>query len=426
VLALAGSALVGWAVFLRGEAVFLGFVAAAGFALVITYPHFGLYAMLFLVPLQNVVVIGEGTTLVRVVGLTAGVVWGAAKVVKREPLRPLLTSPLTTPLLVFLGLAAISVSWSDFYTWRRDFTSYVQLVVMVFIVLDVIDSPRRLKEVLAVLFLGSLISAGIVLYNSLSVINPSYLWDRPEGGHGDPNFTASTFLTLMPIAFWLVLDGKGWRRLLGVVSAAFFLTAVGLTVSRTGLTAILLLVISYLALISEGRVKYLFLILVILLIVSPFLPWEKIQYRFEAPDLLERVVRFRHAWHVLRNYPLTGGGLGREGRRTVIYVIHNLFLEIAAQLGLPGLLSMAWLWGTAWICLSRAYKEALLQQNGNLPSLINAIRVGLIVYLYFSLTLSTHKTRLMWLVLALGTVSYQVVRGTSADKVTEIHSYEKG
>jgi O-antigen ligase len=110
----------------------------------------------------------------------------------------------------------------------------------------------------------------------------------------------------------------------------------------------------------------------------------------------------------------------------VIYVIHNLFLEIAAQLGLPGLLSMAWLWGTAWICLSRAYKEALLQQNGNLPSLINAIRVGLIVYLYFSLTLSTHKTRLMWLVLALGTVSYQVVRGTSADKVTEIHSYEKG
>jgi O-antigen ligase len=281
---------------------------------------------------------------------------------------------------------------------------------MVFITLDVTDSPQRLKSVLLFLTLGCLVSAGLILYDSMGPSAPSYPWYRPEGGHGDPNYTASTLLSVLPIVFWFMRQGERWRWLVGGASAAFLLLAVGQTVSRTGLAAIVLLLAAQFVALRRRRLGFLLVAVLVLSAIAPLMPWDMIEYRLSMPDTFDRLEKYDHALHVLLRYPLTGGGLGRRGRRTVIFVIHNLFLEVAAQLGLPGLLSMVWLWVTAWRCLWRASKRSDVGDDTHISSLIPAIQVTTLIYFFFSMTLSTHQTRMMWLVLALGAACYRIVK----------------
>jgi O-antigen ligase len=346
-----------------------------------------------------------------VVGLVTGVAWGASKLMKKEPIRELLALPLALPMLVFLFLAAVSISWSEFTTWRQDFATYVQLVVMVFIILDVIDSPKRLELVFLVLVLGCIISAAIINYDLIRPSAPSYLWYRPRGGDGDPNYTASTYLVVLPILFWFMREG-GWQRaLLGGGTAAFLLLAVGLTVSRTALVSIVFLLVVQLAMVRKGRVTTLFAFILVFLSVAPLLPWERISYRFTVRGF-QRFSRFGYALSVFRQNPLIGAGLGHfpwKGNLTQPVVMHNLFVEMAVQLGLIGLLTMIWLWVVVWRHLSEASRLAAALSNNRVTSLVSAMRVSALMYLFFSMSLSTHQTRMMWLVLALGAACYRMV-----------------
>ena len=111
-------------------------------------------------------------------------------------------------------------------------------------------------------------------------------------------------------------------------------------------------------------------------------------------------------------------GLGRGlGKSPSQYdVLHNLFLEMLTQLGMPGLLAMVWIWAVAWRSLSKAQEGATMLQDEELPSLIPAIRVSVIVCLLFSLSLSNQTTRTVWLMFALAESCCRTLAGVISDR----------
>ena len=78
-VALLGAAYGGRNVPKRGMDIPILLVSGLAFIVVLMRPRVGLYAMLLLVPLQNVVVFETGGTLVRLVGIGVAVAWGGAR-----------------------------------------------------------------------------------------------------------------------------------------------------------------------------------------------------------------------------------------------------------------------------------------------------------------------------------------------------------
>jgi O-antigen ligase len=426
VLGVFGAALGGRAVFLYGLDALVWLAAGIAFVVVLIYPHIGLYVMLLLVPLENLVILERGATLVRVVGIAAFAAWVPSRLVRKELLRSLFESPLTMPMLVFLALCAISVLWSDFGAWRRAMVTYVQLVAWVFMVFDLVDSPRRLKQALFFFFLGAMVSAGFMVHESISGPAPSTLYYRPEGGQGDPNYSASTLLMVLPVVLSFVERRRGWQRLLGLASGVFLLAAVGFTVSRTALLVVPVLVASYLAMQSRhhSRAKLMLIVVLVLLATLPLWPWQRVEYRFTQVDLGRRFRRAEQGLQMFVKYPVLGRGLGKL---TAQYdVLHDLFLEMLTQLGVPGLLAMIWIWAIAWRSLSKAQEGATMLQDEELLSLIPAIRVSVIVCLLFSLSLSTQVTRTLWLMFALAENCYRIVAGVISDRVGGVSVLQSG
>lgn len=414
-LAVIGAILGGWAIPLRGLDTLVWLALAVAFIVVFAYPRAGLYAMLFLTPLVAFIDVGGDSTVVRYAGIVTFVAWGASKVVKREPIRPLLTGPLATPMLAFVSICVFSGLWSDFTSWRITTFSYVQLVIWVLMMFDLIDSPRRLETALVFVLGGALVSAGIVNYNSINSSATVYLWERSMGGRGDANFSASTYLMVLPYTFLLMRRRKWEQQLVGFASFGFLLLAIGFTVSRTGLLLILVMLIGQFLLLSkqESRIKYLLIVAFVVLAIAPLVPWQRIDYRFSrawsvetGPDLRLRIQLVQDAWQTFIEHPILGHGLGAGGNR--YSYLHNAFLQVLAELGLPGFLSMVWIWVTAWQSLSKAQRHARNLQTPEMDSLLPMIRLTVFIYLLFSLAVSNMHTREFWFVLALTEICYWI------------------
>jgi len=396
------------------------------FIVAVHYPRFGLYTLVFLIPLQNLVVFEGGSTLVRVIGAIVFVAWLAHKLSKKERFRPVLTGPLGVPMLVFVTICSTSALWSDYRAWREAMFTIIQLVAMVFVLLDLIDSPKRLEQALLVLLSGSLINGGVAIYRFVSQYTTWAFYSRAHGGGGDANFSSSVSLVALPFLFLLMRRRSGWQRFVGLLGTAVSLSAIAIMASRTVILLVpVLLILQFMAISKlSSKMKFLFGIVLIFLVIAPLWPWGNIEFRFSEMMAGEEIsVEYQggRAWlakWALGSFvenPILGLGLGRMKMR--YDPIHNLFLEIAVQLGLPGLLSMAWIWLVAWRTLSKARRLASTLQNTEMFSLISAIRLSLSIYLLFSLTVSNERVRMLWLMFALAEICYRIVEN--------LHSAEK-
>jgi O-antigen ligase len=379
---------------------------------VIAYPRTGLYAMLLLVPLTDLAILESGATLPRVIGTITLVAWGLRKLARKELIQPLLRGSLPVPMLLFLSLAGVSVLWSYFGVWREAMMTYVRLVAWVFVLLDLIDSPRRLRIALLFLLIGIFISAGMVIDQSIRYSSAwAGLWARPLGGRGNPNISASTYLIGLPILFFFMLHRKGWQWLVALAGIGFLYLAIAVTVSRSAIVLALLLPVLQIRAASKfaGRFKYLIAVAAILLVILPIVPWPQIEFRFARTvtgdpvlDYGSRVWLAEVALDTIQQYPLLGRGLGTWQEQ--YYIVHNLYLEIASQLGITGFAILVWILVVAWQSLSKAQQRVSRLGDKDLSSLIAALRFSLLIYLLYSFFGSTELKHTLWLLFALAEI----------------------
>lgn len=294
-------------------------------------------------------------------------------------------------------------------------------------------------------------------YGGLARIKDAHIYGevfepRIAGPLGDPNYFAQILLMLVPLALLLAWDAggrrgdsrrglptearsgarpDGRRRLLAYGAAGLMTAATVMTYSRGG--ALALAVVVALAFLWRGlevREVLAALALAGLLVVAlpsgflerlttleQVLPGTETLHpdsSFEKRRLVTRV-----AWEIFLDHPVLGVGAGnytvlydryadRVGSAareyddpTEAHYPHNLYLEVGAETGLPGLLVFGGALMAAFVGLRRSRRGALQRGHTTLAAIALGVGLGLAGYLLGSLFLHGQFQRYLWLLLAL-------------------------
>lgn len=321
---------------------------------------------------------------------------------------PSRVTPLNAPLLLLLGMLAVSITVT--YDPGLSFPKISGLfygIALTFTLMNHLRTPREMAAVAAGLLLAGLLITGVslvgtrwsaakvpalaLLLRDLYPRLPALLRGIPRAEAGfNPNQVAGTLILFVPLAGtllghylrhprlrvgWLVttlicalivLGAAGaivlTQSRLALIALTVILPVMGLAQGRWGIwaaVALLLIEISTVAVLGPGNVR------AFMLNVSPATPLD------EVHTWASRVEIWRRSLRVIADHPLTGVGFDTLSpiihSRYPTFVIsaenkiwhaHNILLQVALDLGLPGLvgylaLLMAWV-GMQWDVWHRA------------------------------------------------------------------------
>jgi len=248
---------------------------------------------------------------------------------------------------------------------------------------------------------------------------------RISGPIGDPNFYAQWLVMLTPLALDRAFgESRRSLRLAAWCAAAAMATSVVFSFSRGGLLA--LGVVALLMLIRRPvRARMLVAIAAAVLLALPLLPAGYIA-RVTAlgqvgtvesttdVSIRGRTAEAGAAWGMFLDHPLLGVGLGNYAANYQAYARefgievrrvdrepHNVFLEVGAETGLPGLAAFgALLGGAFWAIRSarRRWREAGRRAEADMAYAVGTALAG---WLVTSLFLHLDFARPWWLLLGI-------------------------
>ncbi len=324
-----------------------------------------LWLYVFTIPWENVLLIPGVGTLSRYVGiLAAGVALSYALTTGRLRLH--------WAHLIGLGfvlLAVLSYFWSiaPQDTLER-ILQYGLLWMFFWALFAVLGEGKELWRVLGAYVLGAYVAAGNTIYNFLS--GSEVVYQRYAAANFDPGDLSFVLSLAIPMAWYLALreDKSRWvwlYRLYPLVA----LGVVFLTAARAGLLGVavgLLFVVLTLPRASWKLKTLTGVLLAAALILIPLLvppeSFSRLATLFDevsSGTLNDRTNIWGAGWQVFGEYPLLGTGAGTFGvtleshpwfRQWV--APHNLFVGIATEMGLLGLLLLLGLLAIVVLCIA--------------------------------------------------------------------------
>jgi O-antigen ligase len=236
---------------------------------------------------------------------------------------------------------------------------YTSSLFLIFISISIIDTLQRLRWTVLTL-IGSYGFASLYVIREWQKGHNLYRNFRPGWVVGDSNYFSTTAIFAVVLAFYFMQGKRSpWEKTYCAVCLVLTNLAITLCASRggfLGLTAAALVLVWS----SKRRVRNLILMSALVLPLSLALPISPL-HRLLNPNQDYGSTRFHlEAWkaglHMIEAHPIAGIGLGNfkllmpsymtPGTHIVVdTVAHNMFIEVAAELGLPALLiflSMFW------------------------------------------------------------------------------------
>ncbi len=318
------------------------------------------------------------------------------------------------PFLLLIAAIGISAAGAVNIPWllRKTFT-LVQLLILYLLIANLIDTRKRLVQLLWVVLVSNLITAVISLYQYFRI--PGF---RAIGLGKDPNYTAAAII--MGIFFALPLlrraRSPGLKAAilssLGLMGLAFLLT-----LSRGGFVALALVGIYWL--LQERRKGRALVLVLAALIVGAFFAPESYRERISTlqdyqtdPSLASRFQEASAALMMIRDHPFFGVGFENMPDNYARYVTpevgkevraaHNLYLNLAADIGLIGFAVFVWIIVVSWRALRRAASSS--PAGDWLGYAARMISLGFVGYLAASIFVSNLLEKELWVILASGTV----------------------
>jgi O-antigen ligase len=265
-----------------------------------------------------------------------------------------------------LALGAVIIFTTPFSFWPGGSLAlfsdvYVKIILIFALMMSTITTPRRLSQMtwLIILICGYLSLRGI--YDFMRGVNLME-GDRLRGAVGgfmeNPNDLAMNLIVFMAPALIIVFqDNRFFRRLVAAAIVLAMAVAIVLTKSRAGFIGLgaMSLVVIYYAL--RQRPAIVFALILGALIATPMMPdafWNRmasITNPAEDPtgSRQQRIQLFKQGLEVFAENPLTGIGAGQfvnyDGDMMVARwrATHNVWLQVAAELGIFGLCAFGFL-----------------------------------------------------------------------------------
>ena len=230
--------------------------------------------------------------------------------------------------------------------------SIISMLLIFVLMIGLIDSMARLRRVVFTL-MGSIAVTSVYVLRDW-MLNRGFADYRPGGISGDANYFALCASACLILGLHLALSTRSrWEKLflygcLVITSVAFLLAA-----SRGGMLG-LAIGLAFLMFRSRRAVGNLVMLAVLFLPLLLVVPNAMIQ-RFTNPGhgdeqaVQNRETTWAAGLRMIAAHPITGVGLGKFhsvvlayenlGELPVLTVAHNTYIEVAAELGIPGLLA---------------------------------------------------------------------------------------
>ncbi len=331
--------------------------------------------------------------------------------------------PIVIALLCYWLWAGVGAVLAPHQEEALSFVEDISKIVLPFLVgITTIDSARKLKQLAWVIVL----SQGYVAFE----LNQAYYagWNRVyyEGfGSMDNNSVAISMVTCVGLAFFLGLQTeRWWRKGIAFVCALLMMHVVMFAFSRGGMLALVVTGgISFL-LIKKTPVHYVALAAVILLgirlsgkevterFMTSFAPEEKRDFSAES-----RLTLWKDCVDVTLKHPVFGVGPKQWGFAAVEYgwkqgkMAHSLWLQTAAELGIPGFLFLVLFYALA---VARSWKLLRRPPAGVDPWLADAGRMVVAAIIGFAVSAQFVS---LW---GLETPFYVVLIGAGALKLASV------
>ena len=295
-------------------------------------------------------------------------------------------------------------------------TTYLQLAALVMVVVHLVCTERRLLILTwALLVMVGLSAVGGIFQYFVGRI------PRAVGFLGNPNALSLLLSVSLPFLVMFLQRARSNLVRVGIgIMLALVMTALAVTLSRGGYIAFAIgLFLSLIRFVKALRSIGGVLALTGLFMVASYFPlavWQRAETIAPAlagnPDTMRvRYQLWQTGWEMFQDNPWLGVGLGNYRNQAPFYrppnadrrrlVPHNMFLDMAAELGLPGLLAFLLMLLFCWQGLRQAQRRWADQPGSQLLALLYCLEISLIVCLVQGMKGSLANSKLIWLVLGL-------------------------
>lgn len=400
--------------------------------LLYTHVDLGLYMIALSLPIEDLLPgIGPATG-ARVLGMTVFGVWIAGKLLRRESWIHIFKSPLILGVILFLGWSIASILWAD----HKDFTisgliSQVQLIALALLVIDLVNTWDRAVWVVRFMVLGGIIAA-VFTAEQYFIAGIRRAGDGISGG---VNFTASSLVSLMPFAFYLIRSrARGFWSFLGTLYVPLGIVAVTVTFSRTSYIFLMLVLFIHALLLMRSRSGIFLILLISSVLVAVYfsVPQGEITERVDSisptlanwitPDEVNSYAADVRAYHwqvgfeMYKDSPLLGVGFGNFGILFIDYQFevqglpdifrnprspHSSYVGLLTELGVLGLGLFLFILGAALYQLVQVGRRLRIVGDDEHLFLVQTVYYVVILQILYGLALNTHLNKNFWLILGL-------------------------
>ncbi len=275
-------------------------------------------------------------------------------------------SRITPELLGVAGLGAVILLMAPFSIWPGGsvgtFTDvYVKVILIFVLMVNTLTTTRRLEQFMWLMVLASGYIAFRAVFDyarGFNLIENGRVQGAVGGIFRNPNDLALNMVAVLPLALLIALHGRTRaRRAIAAVGALLMVGTVIVSHSRSGsvgLAAMTLILAVYLLRRRPGLVFAGVLLLALSLPLAPESYWQRLSSitdasRDDTGSREARRVLLREGFAAFVANPLTGVGAGQfknyapEGREEAWRETHNVLLQVAAELGILGLLAFTFL-----------------------------------------------------------------------------------
>jgi probable O-glycosylation ligase (exosortase A-associated) len=348
--------------------------------------------------------------LIRIAFLAGGIAMTAhvmERTAHKQPITPLAPEIGIALALVFWSTITIPMSYWPGGSIHLLTDQYLKAIAFFWLLATIITTPARLRGLAWSLVLCAIPLAGTGIWHYLSghvmqtgqdglVRVVGYMGS--SGLTGNPNDLALMLNLIIPLAGALALSSHGTARLFAVWVTLLSIVGVIITFSRAGFLALSATFLMFLLVLVRRRSGGAAVALLVAALAVPMtLPKTYIDRLSTITNLEQdktgsaqgRYKDLGIALEVVSRNPIIGVGLGQDmialnqarGLSTWRSV-HNVYLQYAVDLGVPGFLLFAWLhllcFRSAWAVERRARKDPAVAE---LAPLATGIQVSLIAFL---------------------------------------------
>lgn len=346
-----------------------------------------------------------------------------------RPLRIVKAPPMIWAFLFVLSLGLSIVAAQEIYVSLSGLLTYIQLLVVFFLIIDFVRGEREIKCLLLVLILSGVVNAGLAMYQyHVEGV------ERVEGAIGNANrFGIIQLALLCQIAPFLRSMPARWMTPAVLLALAPIAYSVLLSFSRGAFVAAAVVIVYGFLFLRFGSLwpkAALAVVVIVGLMLAPEGIYRRIETiptalsgtKLREGSITTRVQYLRAGIRMGLDHPVMGVGLKHFDRYVPSYAnlhtiraggAHNMYVSIFAEAGSVGLAAFLGLLATSLMTV-RGDQRSNRSWTRIETAFVNSVELGWVVLLIGGLFATLEYSKVLWILLAL----VMAVRGISISRKT--------